>query len=110
MFTAEDFLAGRDDDALLDASFVVPEDVVLDAQFALVEGRRLVRRAALHQQGALGVRFRLDEFTLELFSRLDGRTALREIATGLGAEGRDPEELDGGGRRRSPRAARARLA
>jgi len=94
MFAAEDFLAGREGQALLDARFEVPDDVLLDVQFALVEGRRLVRRAALVKQGDLGTRVRLGNFTLELVSRLDGRTPLGEIATRLGAEGQDPEELE----------------
>jgi methylase of polypeptide subunit release factors len=94
MFAAEDFLAGRDRQALLHVRFEVPDDVLLDVQFALVEGQRLVRRAALVKQGDLGTRVRLGNFTLELVSRLDGRTPLGEIATRLGAEGQDPKELE----------------
>jgi SAM-dependent methyltransferase len=94
MFAAEDFLVGHDGGAFLDARLEVPDDVILEVQFALVNGQRLVRRATLVKQGELGTRVRLGDFTLELVSRFDGHTPLREIATRLRAEGRDPQELE----------------
>jgi SAM-dependent methyltransferase len=93
MFAAEDFLAGRDG-GVLDACFQVPEDVFLEVQFALEGGQRLVRRAALVKQGELDTRIGLGSFILELVSRFDGHTPLREIVTRLAAEGQDRTELE----------------
>jgi hypothetical protein len=93
-FAAEDFLAMRDDEALLGERLALADDAVLEVQFTISEGRRLVREAELALNGGFRLRVKLDEHTLELVSRLDERRPLGELLAGLGGEGADRKALD----------------
>jgi Methyltransferase small domain len=93
-FAAEDFLAVRDDEALLTERLALADDAVLEVQFTVSEGRRLVREAELALQGGFRLRVKLDEHTLELVSRLDERRPLREVLAGLAGEGADQHAFD----------------
>jgi methylase of polypeptide subunit release factors len=94
-FDAEDYLAEReDDDALLDERLALAEDAVLDVEFTVSEGRRLVRAAMLVLRGGFGLRVTLDELTLELLSRLDERRPVRELVAELDVPGKDLHEVE----------------
>jgi methyltransferase family protein len=91
-FAAEDFLAVRNDEALLAERLALADDAVLEMKFTISEGRRLVREAELALTGGFRLRVKLDEHTLELVSRLDERRPLRELLAGLG--GTDRQALE----------------
>ncbi len=93
-FDAEDFLGERDDESLLESPVALAEDAVLEVEFTVAEGRRLVRSATAVLRGGFGLRVKLDELTLELVSTLDERRPLREVLVGLEVPGKDRGDLE----------------
>jgi Methyltransferase small domain len=94
-FAAEDFLAARDDEALLDERLRLADDALVEVQFRIKEGLRLVHAAELVLEGGFRLRVTLDENTLELVSRLDERRPLREaLADFAVGEAEDRQALE----------------
>jgi methylase of polypeptide subunit release factors len=75
LFAAQDYLSGRDDEALLDASFVPAGDHVLELR--LRSGSVLSARALL--VGGLGLGADLDQAAADLLGRLEAGRTLREV-------------------------------
>jgi SAM-dependent methyltransferase len=94
MFAAQDFLTGRNEQALLDARLALADDARLHVEFTVKEGKRLVRSAGLSLASGLHARVDLDKRPLELVSRLDEGRPLREILAEMAPDDVDLESFE----------------